>query len=373
MSKASEKAGRAGVRAVLLPALLVLAGLLCGCAPVWTNLKMDKDVGCDRPVRDADIPYDCIEGARDELIGLQISAGKYNRGLAYTAVAGGTYAGYQSARSKPNTALLKHAAIGVAALMGFDSIVNADQQITTLDAGIAALDCVRKAADAVESDTVEASGSTTAPAGATPQQAARQVVQNQQQTDLVQQNATARQLASDGKQFAQIEPVDVNDMQAKVAAALGGAPPAPVVAPAPAPRGGRPAIAVPPAPAPVLASGLQMLVVAKANHLNAAGLDWNKAAVAARSNAPLRVYNAVLTIRQEVRRQLMLNTVDFKSLYKAQKDAVGQLIGELAATAQTQTKVADSLETVMGADLDLEKANTASKDALDNCAVDLGE
>lgn len=350
----TRRRGRFHARAA---ASLLASLLLSACAPVWTNLKQDSALTkvddpnekvCLRP-RGGKIPYDCIEAARDELISLQIAAGRYNKALAYTAVAGGTYAGYQASRSKPNVALLKHAAIGVAALVGLNSVVGADQQITTLDAGIAALDCVRQAADAIDTDTIaaDAPADVEASRGA-PAEKGKHVVVSQGLARI----ATS---ASTSTPVRQIRPVDADDMKVRVATLVGT-----TAAAARVPAGER------------LGGGLAALVEAKASHLNAVNAEWNKAAVASQSKAPLLVYNAVITIRQEIRRQLMLDHVDVQALYKTQQQAVGTLIGELATTAAAQTKLASSVETVMGGDLALEKAGTASTDVFTACAATIG-
>ena len=118
---------------------------------------------------------------------------------------------------------------------------------------------------------------------------------------------------------------------------------------------------------------IDALVDAKVGHVSSVNTDWANAAQSARNNAPLRVYHAVLSIRQEVRRQLMLGSVDIKGLYKAQQQAVSKLIGELATTGAQQTKLVESMETVIGAPLPMEKASTAAKDVYEQCIGEISD
>jgi hypothetical protein len=278
--------------------LSVLATTLSACA-TWPSLKDEASLtpACTRPVNGRVIPYNCIEGARKELVDLETQAGYFNRGVAYAAVAGGTYAGYQASRTHPNNSLLKHAAIGLAALVGFSQVVGADQQIGAVDAGIDALDCVRKAADAIKHEDVP----------------------------TLQNNAIKFR-----RRFA-----------------------------------------LPIAPTGFTASevsGIHRLADMRRLDLDQRVDAYSISVANAQETVGFDVYNAVLTIREEVRRQITTKNVDAKAIYKAQQDAVNSLIGDMANKSKDQQQAALRLQVVTSSalgELDDPPATTPGKAAQD--------
>jgi len=230
---------------------------------------------CARPSSGTDIPYDCIDGARAELVNIETNAGFFNRAVAYTAVGGGTYAGYQASITHPNHSLLKHAAIGIAALAGFSQVVGADQQISAVDTGIDALDCVRKAAEAIQNENI----------------------------DTFRSNAIAFR-----SRFA--NPIAPTGFTASEL------------------------------------SGINRLAQVRVLDLDQRNFAFSTAVANAKQTVGFDVYNAVLTIREEVRRQIATKNVDAKAVYKAQQDAVNTLVGDVANKSKDQQQAALRLQMV---------------------------
>jgi hypothetical protein len=258
--------------------ILALASTLSGCA-VWPSLKDEAKLEptCKRPSSGSDLQaaYQCIEGARKELVDVETQAGYFNRAVAYTAVAGGTYAGYEATRTHPNHSLLKHAAIGIAALAGFSQVVDADQQVSAADAGIDALDCIRTAAEAVEREDVP----------------------------TFHNNAVA--------------------FRAHYA----------------------PAMMVTPAGFTAAeAAGIQRLAQVRVVDLGERSNAFERAVATAKSTVAFDTYNAVLTIREEVRRQIATKKVDPTAVYKAQQAAVNKMVGDVADKSKEQQQAVVRVE-----------------------------
>lgn len=129
------------------------------CTPIWPRMMTDHELHfrdnttslrCDDRLTDVTAARNCLNAAREEMHRHLAQIGYYYRALGYGALVLGTAAGYQAAKSSPNTGVIKRFGIALAALIGLDKVTGADAEHDALDAGIKALDCIDQAASAAK-------------------------------------------------------------------------------------------------------------------------------------------------------------------------------------------------------------------------------
>lgn len=286
----------------ILHLLLILASAgLVGCAPFYPTLKREAaDSSCPVPTNVAAVDYKCISDSIDEMEGLLETAGTYERTLGYTAVGGGTYAAYEASKKTVNNALLKHAAIGLGAMIGLNQVVAPEKQQDVLVAGIQALRCVEKAAHALEYAGVNARN------------------RNAGLADSIAEHS-------------------------RIANARYGAAGAPL-------------------------SGTISVLVTNMLHSEAAVA---KAAADAHAQAGVAVRDSVMSIRDNVRTQLVTNKPDLKQLFENQQTQVTALIGGIvkADAAHKEDKARVQLMTGITAEDVVSDPAKPAEDAFSACVA----
>jgi|GEM_PF-3426944 len=269
----------------------IVSMMVGGCTPLWPTLKPDGQLSkCEIPTpTDKSINYDCIRSAIVEMQEMLQRTGNYDRSLGYTAVAGGTYAAYLASLKNPNKSLLKHTAIGLGALIGFNQVVGADRQQDVLVAGINALRCIEKAAYAVDFAAANVSS--------TPVSLA----------DLVQTSSVAAQ--------ARFNAFGSNVWSKAM-----------------------------PAVQPLVSAYSATVFQSQAKLVTATN--------SAKDHAAVDVYEAVSSIRDNVRTQLVTNKPNLKQIFDDQQKQVSGLVGGIVSADNVKKQNQQQLESLVGTQLD---------------------
>jgi hypothetical protein len=298
-------------RGGLIVSLLTVSILVSGCTPIWPHLKADKDVeNCkEAPGQPDQINYGCIRDSIAELQEMQQRTGDYDRGLGYTAVAGGTYAAYLSSLTHPNKSLLKHTAIGLGALIGFNQVVGADKQQDILAAGITALRCVEKAAYAI---------------------------------DFAQKNAS--------------NPLDVQTLvdRSKVAASIRYR-------------------AISDATWRSVESSIAPMISAQTTMLFHSNLKLNNAVNTAKQSAGIDVYEATSSIRDNIRTQIVTNKPNLQQIFSDQQKQTSGLLSSIISADNDKKQNKSQLESLVGFKVDDPSGGTnpakPAQDAFSSCVT----